>query len=83
MQAALLTELLSRLGLPRDGDSFSCPPGHLLTVYLGAGTEPLIIDKVTRVDVTGEFTLITSARRERFATLAAQVLAVRLAADAK
>lgn len=83
MQAAQLVDLLTRLGLPRDGEVFACPAGHLVTVYLGLGTEPLIIDRVARIDVAGEHLLITGVRKDRYATAVAHVLAVRLAADSK
>lgn len=83
MQAPQLTDLLTRLGLPRDGDSFHCPQSHLVTVYIGLGHEPLIIDRVAKIEIIGENLLLSSQRRERYAATVGSVLAVRLAADTK
>jgi hypothetical protein len=83
MQAPQLTDLLTRLGMPRDGDAFLCPAAHQVTVYLGLGNEPLIVDRVAKVELHGDNVLIIGHRRERYAAAVAHILAVRLAADSK
>ncbi len=83
MQAPQLTDLLTRLGMPRDGDSFLCPAAHQVTVYIGLGNEPLIVDRVTKIELHGENLLLVGQRREKYAAAVSHVLAVRLAADSK
>lgn len=86
MQAAQLTDLLSRLGMKRDGDSFLCPEAHQVTVYVGMGQEPLFIDRVLKIDVVGENLVLTvqaGQHKERYATAAAHVIAVRAAEAGK
>ncbi|MEZ4359141.1 MAG: hypothetical protein R3B48_03100 [Kofleriaceae bacterium] len=83
MQAPQLIDLLSRLGFSRDGDAFLCPAEHQATVYVGLGQEPLIIDRVARIELVGENLLLFGHRRERYATAVGALLAVRLASDQK
>lgn len=83
MQAPQLIDLLSRLGMSRDGDAFLCPAAHQVTVYLGLGNEPLIVDRVAKVELHGENLILVGHRRERYAAAIAHVLAVRVAADSK
>ncbi len=83
MQAPQLIDLLTRLGMPRDGEAFLCPPAHLVTVYIGLGSEPLIIDRVSKIELHGENLLLIGQRRERYAASVSHLLAVRLAADSK
>lgn len=54
-----------------------------MTVYLGLGQEPLIIDRVAKIEILGDNLLLSGQRRERYAATVASVLAVRLAADSK
>ena len=66
MQHKNLIEVLTRLGLGRDGDVWNVPQGLAATVYLSLDEESLIIDKVVRVEVTPEVGYVTTARRERY-----------------
>jgi hypothetical protein len=52
-------------------------------LFRSLGHEPLIIDRVAKIEVLGENLLISSQRRERYAATVGSVLAVRLAADTK
>lgn len=83
MQAPQLTDLLTRLGMTRDGESFLCPQAHQVTVYIGLGHEPLIIDRVIKIDLLGENLVLTGQRKERYAAPVTSVLAVRVAGDTK
>jgi hypothetical protein len=83
MQAPQLIDLLTRLGLAREGDAFLCPASHQVTVYIGLGHEPLIVDRVSRVELVGEHLLLVGQRREKYAAAVSHVLAVRIAADSK
>jgi hypothetical protein len=83
MNAPQLMEVLTRLGMSRDGESFHCPAAHLVTVYLGLGSEPLIIDRVAKIEILGELLVFTGMRKERYASVVSAVLAVRIASDSK
>lgn len=57
-----------------------------MTVYVGMGQEPLFIDRVLKIDVVGENLVLTvqaGQHKERYATAAAHVIAVRAAEAGK
>jgi hypothetical protein len=67
MQHKNVTDVLARMGLGKDGDVWNVPSGLAATVYLSLDEESLIIDRVTKLEVTPEVAYATTARRERYA----------------
>jgi len=67
----------------RDGESWSAPNGLQATVYISLDEESLIIDRVTRFDVSPEYVVLTTQRRERYAVEVEGVRALRFVTDAK
>src|ERR1700751_2585529 len=59
-----LTDLLVRLELTRDGDVFRPPPGLGIVVSLGLDREPLVIDRVTKIEVPGQLVIVTAQRKD-------------------
>ena len=58
MQHKNLLDVLARGGLGKDGDAFVTPSGLSVTVYLDLGQEALIVDRVARVEVGAEVTIV-------------------------
>ena len=81
MQHKNLIDVLQRLGLGKDGDVWNVQHGVAATVYISFDEESLIIDHVTKLEVTTELVYATTARRERYAFEVDTLRAVRLVAD--
>ena len=76
-----LIDILGRQGLVRDGEAWVVPTGIQATVYLSLDEESLIIDKVSRLEVYGEFAMIATQRRERYAVELDGIRALRFLAE--
>jgi hypothetical protein len=67
MQHKNLLDVFTRQALTRDGDTWNVPAGVSATVYLSFDEESLIIDRVTKLEVTAELGYVVTARKERYA----------------
>jgi hypothetical protein len=72
-----LLDALTHGGLTRDGDVFAVPQGLSVTVYLDLADQALVIDRVSRVEVTAELCTVLTGRKERYAVELSAVVAVR------
>jgi hypothetical protein len=81
MQHKNLIDVLQRLGLAKDGDVWNVVHGVAATVYVSFDEESLIIDHVTKLEVSPELVYATTARRERYAFELETVRALRVVTD--
>lgn len=82
MQAKNLPDILSKNGFKKDGDAFLAPAGSSCSVYLGLTDDPLVIDRVSSIELSGEIATIVTQRRERYAVEILEVRAVRVTPEA-
>jgi len=83
MQHKNLIDILGRQSAVRDGDAWVVPAGVQVTVYLSLDEESLIIDKVTRLELTADLAMISTQRRERYAVELEGIRALRFHTDGK
>ena len=77
----MLTEILTKYADARQSESrVDIPPGLEMTMFATLGEESMIIDRVRAVDLQPEYTVITTARGERFVVLYEDLRAVRMGA---
>lgn len=73
--------LLLQLGLTRDNDAYLPPDGAGVVVYLGVDQAPLVVDHVTRIQLTDGAVVVTvkkKERREKFGAAVDTILAVQV-----
>jgi hypothetical protein len=77
MQHKNLLDVLAHGGLTRDGDVFNVPHGLSVTVYLDVADQALVIDRVSKVEVSAEIATVLTGRKERYAVEVTAIAAVR------
>jgi hypothetical protein len=78
MTEKVITDLLTRYGnCTRDGQALTVADDTDLTVFVGLGTEPLIIERVVRIDLEEQVLVLSTARRERYAVAHEDVRSLR------
>ena len=80
MNLKALSEILTKHGgCTRDGQAYLVPPTSTLTMYASMGVEPLIIDRIVRVEVEHELVIATTSRRERYVLTPDDLSVLRIA----
>jgi hypothetical protein len=78
MKRQVFEDLLTRhANAKRDGDSLQLPSDLDATLYVGVGSEQLIIDRVSSLTIEGDIVLAVTKRKERYLVACEDVRAVR------
>jgi hypothetical protein len=79
MTRQVLEELLSRHGNVKvDGDTIHIVDQAQLSVYVGVGTEPLIIDRVAWLQLDRHAVIVATRRSEKYFVAYEDVRALRM-----
>jgi hypothetical protein len=79
MTAQELSSLLVQHGkFEKEGDTLRVPSGSELSLFVAVGAEPLIIDRVSQLQLDQTVLIATTGRQERYLVSYADVRAVRL-----
>lgn len=77
MKAQILAEILTGAGGSKDGARVTAPDGESITIYVSMGLEPLIVDRVTAVELADEMATLITAKKERYFVAYEDLRAVR------
>lgn len=80
MTSKVLADILDRHGkCDRDGNLFSIPAKTNATIYASFGGDPLIIERVSTIDLDAEVCAVTTSRNDRYILVYEDVRALRFA----